>query len=29
MCALIGERFDITRSPALTDVLALTLLLRR
>jgi hypothetical protein len=29
MCALIGKQFDITRSLALTDLLALTLLLRR
>jgi hypothetical protein len=29
MCALIGKRFDITGSLALTDLLALTLLLRR
>ena len=29
MCAPIGKRFDITRSLALTDLLALTLLLRR
>jgi hypothetical protein len=29
MCALIGKRFDITDSLALTDLLALTLLLRR
>jgi hypothetical protein len=29
MCAPVGKRFDITRSLALADLLALTLLLRR